>query len=1439
MSTAVIYVFLITVLLAHVNAIMPTHENGKGLRPWLQTGPPRFKQNQRVVHEVFLNDKAIFKCTALARPAPKIHWFRNGEFLDHTTYANNERLRENKKHFSLEIRRVEVSDQGSWACKVWNQAGSIFRNFTLEIIDFCDYFFMHEFPAQHVPEKCICLWYLTGEYRKDGINWTEVNDERCEAFKKYASKVRKPLGKKICENGACGNELIGTDPHEVLQGVGLHDAVPNDILHDHQQQQHLSGLQATALLSDPVKLLDWLVANDWVDVSHLLSNLLTRQKIAAIKPALSDWSTLDAAEKRLRARTLLQQEITDISASITTNDMENADPENKGINNLMNNNESYSNEIDEKISEKSPLDLLMHDQPRADNSDEVRLSDIAPKRIHVSVVTTTASATRAVFFHVTNPVTPRSTIRRVFPLQKVPPYFKVRDEDADTSVITPSGRTIKLQCKAGGQPEPQVIWFNNNKKVITTEVRRPVGTEFRLRKNTLEIEDVAESDSGDYTCEAFNSAGSVTRTFKLRVVDRMRSKPIIVPNILVNQTVDVNSTVNFTCKVISDLTPHIVWMRIEMTNDSIYYWNETDRKYVFRYTDMQSVENAIVTKTSQDSSTLTIANVTVADQGMYACVSGNHLGHAIANATLTVNEFHAMTLATGNPDTKWSRASIVAVVILLILLILTLATTLFYIFCIRKRSKAQIAEMEQFIGPVKKRVIVTKRPVDPENDGWSDMPSTYQIHVEPVATSGTRRRRLSSDLTFLSDYEIPPDPAWEVERSRLHFVEMLGEGAFGEVWKAILRMPMTRASQGDMREEEVAVKKLKASAHEKELIDLVSEMETFKIIGHHENLLRLIGCCTGTGPLYVIVELCKHGNLRDFLRAHRPRDADSGSQVPETTNVAAGAGSSSDHYLEPRRLQRKLTVVSTHDQPVLIKHLTQRHLVQFAWQVAKGMEFMASRKIIHRDLAARNVLVADGFVMKISDFGLSRDVHYNDYYRKKGNGRLPIKWMALEALDSHVYTIYSDVWSFGILLWEIMTLGGTPYPSIAMQQLYSCLKEGYRMEAPDNCPEEVYDVMVACWQEKPENRPSFDTLVDYFDWMLTQSARDHENYLEVQSTASDGSEEVRDIAPPPPPPLRSMESPSKHRKARPLSEPVISPSEPVVDPDSDPEFENDSHPLLPGEKAILYEEQSRPGVHHAFIRRCPALPPADASLLNERSSNSTATVSIDSAIGSPLWSAGAVSALLDLDANERGDSPMSYKKRRLSNEPCSYSEVGKKVEIIGEKNNRENVIRNSGLLNPQYVNVENAQAVSVEKGKLRGTKFPFPPVRHTRFSDSTAYEADSIHMNSMRKPALEGSASAFTVNQASTLLTKKDRENPNETSVSNSSNNQQRRFSIESSSSGRGGSSGMSSAEGLGGVAEFCQIECSRPETTLYELYSQQQQQPKRKIPLPTLKVDK
>ena len=152
------------------------------------------------------------------------------------------------------------------------------------------------------------------------------------------------------------------------------------------------------------------------------------------------------------------------------------------------------------------------------------------------------------------------------------------------------------------------------------------------------------------------------------------------------------------------------------------------------------------------------------------------------------------------------------------------------------------------------------------------------------------------------------------------------------------------------------------------------------------------------------------------------------------------------------------------------------------------MEYLASKRCVHRDLAARNVLVSENNVLKIADFGLARNIQ-GDYYRKTTDGRLPVKWMAFESLLGQVYTSQSDVWSYGILLWEIITLGGTPYPGIQAQELFKKLETGYRMEKPPNCPNEIYEIMRDCWNEIPYERPTFKQLVEELDEILQYSTK--------------------------------------------------------------------------------------------------------------------------------------------------------------------------------------------------------------------------------------------------------------------------------------------------------------------------------------------------------------
>ncbi|KAH7711506.1 Protein kinase domain containing protein, partial [Aphelenchoides avenae] len=255
---------------------------------------------------------------------------------------------------------------------------------------------------------------------------------------------------------------------------------------------------------------------------------------------------------------------------------------------------------------------------------------------------------------------------------------------------------------------------------------------------------------------------------------------------------------------------------------------------------------------------------------------------------------------------------------------------------------------------------------------------------------------------------------------------LLGAGAFGTVYLG--RVRRTRSGLSDAL---VAVKMLQGSADNTSKAEFLREIELMKSLDHHERLVNLLGCLTLTEPLCLVMEYCSDGDLLRFLRAR----CDYMLQL-----VEGGIA-----YWE-----------SQCDEPVNYSMImTIRQLLYFAVQVCVGMQYLSGKGFIHRDLAARNVFVLDGTNVKIGDFGLCRHVSTTgeDYFGR--GGRLPIKWMAPESIRECVFSVKSDVWAFGVLLFEIITLGGTPYPGIAVEDLLVILDAGDRIPQPDNCSNEM------------------------------------------------------------------------------------------------------------------------------------------------------------------------------------------------------------------------------------------------------------------------------------------------------------------------------------------------------------------------------------------------
>ncbi|XP_027887246.1 macrophage colony-stimulating factor 1 receptor 2 isoform X2 [Xiphophorus couchianus] len=347
-----------------------------------------------------------------------------------------------------------------------------------------------------------------------------------------------------------------------------------------------------------------------------------------------------------------------------------------------------------------------------------------------------------------------------------------------------------------------------------------------------------------------------------------------------------------------------------------------------------------------------------------------------------------------------------------------------------------------------------------------------------------------NNYTFIDPTQLPYNQKWEFPRDKLRLGGVLGSGAFGKVVEA------TAYGLGtENKATRVAVKMLKPNAHSEEREALMSELKILSHLGYHDNIVNLLGACTQGGPMLMITEYCSQGDLLNFLRTHAPDFMASMITVDEVGDEVfyknltgqqerLRSDSGISCWSEYQEMQPALAPGPNEPGEHMVS-LSLCDLLRFSYHVAQGLDFLSSRNCIHRDVAARNVLLTDCRVAKICDFGLARDIQNDDSYIVQGNARLPVKWMAPESIFQCLYTVQSDVWSYGVLLWEIFSLGKSPYPNVVVDtNFYKMIKDGHHMEQPEFAPNEMYHLMKLCWSGEPTHRPTFKTIGQLIERLL-------------------------------------------------------------------------------------------------------------------------------------------------------------------------------------------------------------------------------------------------------------------------------------------------------------------------------------------------------------------
>ncbi|CAG2170716.1 unnamed protein product, partial [Oppiella nova] len=312
-------------------------------------------------------------------------------------------------------------------------------------------------------------------------------------------------------------------------------------------------------------------------------------------------------------------------------------------------------------------------------------------------------------------------------------------------------------------------------------------------------------------------------------------------------------------------------------------------------------------------------------------------------------------------------------------------------------------------------------------------------------------RKTNSQLDIISvnpEYEkFIVDPEWEVRSQDLKKFHVLGDGAFGRVYYGELRKNNKTIG--------CAVKTLNQNKGVQHRDNFLKEANIMKSFVDCHHIVKLIGIVSIENPVLVLMEYMVNGDLKNYLRLNRPdSDENPNPRVP-----------------------------------------TWNRIFQMAIEISDGMAYLAARKFVHRDLAARNCMVAEDLTVKIGDFGMTRDIYDNDYYRKRDCGLIPVRWMSPESLKDGMFTTYSDIWAYGVVLYEMVTLGAQPYQGCSNETVLQNVIKGYRLPEPENCPKKLWKIMQFCWRKHPKARPSFNEITEFLLPTANQSFREVCYYL--------------------------------------------------------------------------------------------------------------------------------------------------------------------------------------------------------------------------------------------------------------------------------------------------------------------------------------------------------